>query len=159
MSKTGNVKLSATEEKERLDAWHAEESKRLAAAVEEERRAEVERKAAENEKRLDGLREDAVEHAAYLVSLADKATKLTDELCRVLLERRESSDDFLGKYREICNFGHHFHVSQNYRIALADLDLLRERRRPNGRHQTFVDIDIRALHPVLPAKTLARATA
>lgn len=151
-------KLSATEELERLNAFHAEEVKRLASAVEDERRAEVERKAAENEKRLGKLREDAVEHAEYLVDLASKASKLTDELHRVLIERRDSADDFRAKFGEVCNFGHHYHHSQNYKIGLSSvLNLSRIDARSSA--QTFLDLDIRALHSVLPAKTLARATA
>lgn len=151
--------ITATEELERLNAFHAEQVKALSAKVEEERRAEVERKAAEDEKRLKKLREEASEHAEYLINLADKATKLTDELHRVLLERRDSADDFARKYKEVCNFGHHYHHSQNYRIAMSDIDALRERRRSGGPHQTFVDLDVRALHHVLSEKTIRKARA
>lgn len=150
--------LSATEELERLNTFHAEQVKALAARVEEERRAEVERKAAEEEKRKAGLRESAAEHGEYLISLSEKATKLTDELHRTLIERRDSSTDFLNKYREVCNFGHHFHVSANYKIGLSDI-LNLGRIDQHTSPQTFLDIDIRALHPVLPAKTLQKARA
>ncbi|MEX4007679.1 hypothetical protein [Neoaquamicrobium sediminum] len=153
-------KLSATDEKARLDAFYADECAKLAAAVEEERRAEVERKAAEAEKARDALRDEAKTHAEYLIDLSEKATKLTDELFRVLIERRESLDDFARKYHAVAgsSLRNHAHRSHLYASALGDILKLAHMQQ-RGADARFLDIDIRVLHGFLDAKTIAKATA
>lgn len=152
--------LTATEEKARLDAFYAEESAKLAAAVEDERRAEFERKAAEEEKRKDTLRDEAKVHADYIIGLSEKASTLADELFRVLLERQQTFDDFAGKYDKagISSVSHHAHRTHLYKSALGDiLQLARIEHR--GSDARFLDIDIRALHGFLDQKTIAKGRA
>ncbi|WP_143087882.1 hypothetical protein [Nitratireductor indicus] len=166
MSKT-KEKLSASEELERLNAFHAEQVRALSPLVEEERQAELERKRVEEEKKLEGRKVECQELAKHLIDVSEKLDKAVDATRRALLERREIYREIAEKSRPFREFPHlgtvdtrSAYYETNLRSGLNANGMLKACRIDHHSDGTpFLSQDVRTLHRWLSPEDIKRAKA
>lgn len=163
MKKGSKVKLTATEEKQRLDAWYAEEAQKLAAAVEEERQQALEAARKEEEKRLAAVAEEIKPLAIHCIDLAEKADKAIEAARLALIQRQQVADEIAQKSAKFPDRkvdARQWYYSAGFESGLNAnglLKLCRMSAHLSGR--SFISQDVRNLSRWIDAKTMARASA
>lgn len=154
--------INAEEELAKLQAFFDTEKAKLLPAIEDEQRKQAEVKLAAEEKRLKSLKDDAAEHARYVIEDVDvKLDAAIATVAKLLKERLAVFDEIGARYSAVVHVGHH---ARNPRInsgAIAEIlnVAMRERRAPTEGGYTLADM--RALGAVYsrpdPKKGKARA--
>ena len=150
------MKTDPREELAKLQERYDTEKAPLINAVAELERIEAERKAAEAEKALATRRKEAEKIAEHLVTnVSAKADELLAELVVVLTERRDLARKLNARFSDIVHIGNSFEYSRTHETASADLVALWNRRKPDGRHETYAQLDARALNRLYSPKKAA----
>lgn len=155
--------LSATEELDRLNAFHAEQVKALSARVEEERQVELEKARKAEEAKLAKLAEDIEPLARYCVELAERADKAIEQARLALVERQQVAGELAEKTRPCAGRqvnANPWYSERSYRSGLNANGLLKLARIDSHIDgQSFVSQDVRNLHHWLNADTMRKARA
>lgn len=163
MAKTGKVKLTAEEELEKLNAFHAEQLKALQPRIEEERQQALEAARKEEEKRLAAVAEEIKPLAIHCIDLAERADRAIEAARLCLIERQQVASEIAEKSAKFPDRkvdARLWHYERNARSGLNSnglLKFLRVDHHADG--QNFVSQDVRALSHWIDADQMKRASA
>jgi hypothetical protein len=141
MPKDSNVNSDPRAELQKLRNFTAEQEAKLLEQVAALDAEDAEAQRVADEKRIEQLVAEAREHAAYLISTAEKIDAACDALRLLLIERAQSGDEFARKFRPIAQIGNQFSHRRLVTSAMnnAGLDKFADLR-PQG-HRSMTDLD------------------
>lgn len=127
------MSTSATEELAKLEDWFRAEREKLAEQVEAENEKARIANAAAEEKRLAALKDEAGEHARYIVEdISAKLDVKIAEVAKLLKERLAAFDEISARYSSVVHIGHHARNPRTNSGCLGEIlnVAMRERRAP-----------------------------
>jgi len=163
MTKSSKVKLSAEEELEKLNAFHADQVRSLQPRLEEERQAQLEEARKAEETRLAATAEEIKPLAIYCLDLAERADRALEDARLALIERQQVAGEIAqksSKFPDRVVDARLWHYERQARSGLncnGLLKFLRIDHHADG--QNFVSQDVRALSRWIDADQMKRASA
>lgn len=163
MSKDSKVKLTAAEELERLNAFHAEQVRALQPRLEDEKQAALEEARKAEEAALAAVAEEIKPLAVHCIDLAERADNAIEAARLALIERQQVAGEIAAKsakFRDRQVDVRRWHYERDARSGLNVNGLLKFLRMDhNISGLSFVSQDVRNLSHWIDAKQMKRATA